>query len=163
MLSKFARFVFTQLRRTRSMFRSHVVGAHTGAGSRRDLLGHSLTGESVGPGETLQPSLSLLLQSAPLWAGRQGLSHCRDLSATCHLLLECFLFLLPPGSCLLWHTTWRFRSRRQSWGWGVGPRSGVPIGQPTQGPFCHWRSSGTTLGSTALTCWVSTAPGTITS
>lgn len=44
------------------MFRSHVVGAHsahTGAGSGRDPLGYSLTGESVGPGETLQPSLSL--------------------------------------------------------------------------------------------------------
>ena len=50
MLSKFARFAFTQLRRTRSMFRSHVVGAHTGAGSRRDPLGHSLTGGECGAG-----------------------------------------------------------------------------------------------------------------
>ena len=162
MLSKFARFAFTWLGRTRSMLRSQMVGAHTGAGWGHDPLGLR-RGEHGTGRDPAAFALSLPLQSAPLWAGCQGLSHCRDLSTTCHLLLEYFLFLPPPASCLLWHKMCRFRSRQQGWGCGVGPRSGVPIHQPTQGPLRHWRSSGTTLGSTALSRWVSTAPGTIAS
>lgn len=144
------------------MLRSHIVGAHTGAGRGHDPLGLRRA-ERGARRDPAALTLSLPLQSALLWAGRQGLSHCRDLSTTCHLLLEYFLFLTPPASCLLRHTKCRFRSRQQGWGWGVGPRSGVPIDQPTQGPVCRWRSSGTTLVSTALTRWVSTAPGTIAS